>query len=182
MDQWRDGEIEALPEARAYRPALEHAIVELQLLIDSGMMLEDKGVTLALHYRLSQDPDRRAAELAPLVEAVAAANGLRVFAGRKVFELRPPLDIDKGIAFARLIGDHALDAAVYLGDDTTDADALRTARHLREAGEVYALGVGVASDETPSAVADSADWLVSGVSGVEWFLEALANALSASST
>jgi trehalose-phosphatase len=99
-----------------------------------------------------------------------------------VFELRPPIQSNKGTAFYHLVQQYRLDAAVYLGDDTTDADALRMARQLRQAGTCYALGLGVASDHTPSVVRDSADLMINGVQDVEAFLSWLLNACMASST
>ena len=182
LERWHAGTIEVLPEAAAYRPALERVIAAVQPLLRPGMLLEDKRVTLSIHYRLADDPDTTAAELAPAVERITRENGLAFFPGRMIFEVRPPLEVDKGSAFERLIRDHTLDAALYIGDDTTDADALKMARSLRASGTVYSLGVGVESDETPLEVVDNADWLVSGVSGVEAFLETLLNAASASST
>ncbi|MGF2075718.1 hypothetical protein, partial [Enterococcus casseliflavus] len=61
--------------------------------------------------------------------------------------------------------------AVFMGDDTTDVDAMRIARQLREDGSCYVVSLGVESDETPQAVRDNADVLVQGISGVEDFLE-----------
>lgn len=182
LERWHAGSIEVLPEAAAYRPALEQVIAAVQPLLRPGMLLEDKRVTLSIHYRLADDPDATAVELAPAVERITRENGLAFVPGRMIFEVRPPLKIDKGSAFERLIRDHALDAALYIGDDTTDADALKMARTLRASSEIYSLGVGVESDETPLEVADNADWLVSGVSGVELFLEAILSAASASSS
>ncbi|MFN8453024.1 MAG: trehalose-phosphatase, partial [Anaerolineae bacterium] len=87
---------------------------------------------------------------------------------------------NKGTAFARLIAEYALAAAIYIGDDVTDADALIAAQSLRRGGTCYALGVGVESDDTPAVLQDNADLLVSGVSGVEALLDWLLSVLSAS--
>lgn len=182
LERVHGGEIEALPEAVAARPALERVIAALQPRLLPGMILEDKRVTLSIHYRRSADPAAVEAAFAPLVEQISHANGLRCFRDKMVFEVRPAVEVDKGTAFARLIADHALAAAVFLGDDVTDADALLKASQLRRAGTCYALGIGVESDDTPAVLQERADLLVSGVSGVEAFLDWFSSALSASRT
>jgi trehalose 6-phosphate phosphatase len=99
-----------------------------------------------------------------------------------VFELRPPVDINKGTVLAQLVRQHALNAAVFLGDDTTDADALAVARRLRRDGTCYTVGIGVASAHTPPSVHENADLLLPDVQAVESFLDWLLNARRASST
>ncbi|MCZ2095369.1 MAG: trehalose-phosphatase [Anaerolineae bacterium] len=182
LETWADGAVRLAPEAAAYRPALEAARDALHAALPPGMQIEDKGATLSVHYRRAPDPAAAEATFGPVAQAVADAHGLRLFHGRMVFELRPPLDIDKGTAFRRLVRDYALDGAVYLGDDTTDADALRAARDLRAAGTCYALALGVESDDTPESVRAASDMLLPGVAGVEDFLAWLLSAVSASST
>lgn len=98
-----------------------------------GVILEDKRWTLSVHYRLAERsiiPELRAQ-----VDAVASSLGLRVTHGKEVFELRPPVEIDKGTAakeLARELG--ALDPASSLlcaGDDRTDEDMFRALRHAQ---------------------------------------------------
>ncbi|GAB4422375.1 MAG: trehalose-phosphatase [Anaerolineae bacterium] len=173
---------EAPPEAQAHRPALQAALQAARRFRVPGLYLEDKGVTVSIHYRQCPDPDAVAAQLEPLLADIAAAQGLRLFAGRRVFELRPPLAIDKGVAFARLVERYRLEAAVYLGDDTTDADALQTARRLRQQEACYALGLAVLSADTPDIVRAHADLSLLGVEDAEEFFAWLLKARSASST
>lgn len=182
LETWADGAVHLAPEAAAYRPALEAARDALNAALLPGMQVEDKGATLSVHYRRAADPETAEAVFGPIAQAVADDQGLRLFRGRRVFELRPPLAIDKGTAFRRLVRDYALGGAVYLGDDTTDADALRAARELRAAGTCYALALGVESDDTPDSVRDASDALLPGVAGVEDFLAWLLKAVSASPT
>jgi trehalose 6-phosphate phosphatase len=82
--------------------------------------------------------------------------------------------IDKGAGIVSLLRDTELAAAVYVGDDTTDLDAFRGLGELVEMGSLKAaLRVGVASDETPSGLADEADAMVDGTDGVRDLLRAL---------
>ena len=97
-------------------------------------------------------PTRRAAEQAVRAVAEAAeAEGLHPHWGRKVLEVRPAVEVDKGGGIAWLLADADVDHAVYVGDDTTDLDAFRGLRGLRRprAGWRSAVCVGVRSDETP---------------------------------
>ena len=136
---------------------------------------EDKQVIAALHWRGA--PDEAAAQAAVMaVKARAEAAGFWTHEGRKVLEIRPPLALDKGRGIRRLLADQdQLEAALYVGDDLTDLDAFDALRALRDEGALAtALCVGVASDETPPRLAESADMLVDGPAGVRAMLSMLA--------
>jgi trehalose 6-phosphate phosphatase len=183
FERWVDGQVVPMPDAAAFRPRLDAAIRALRPHLAPGMELEDKGATLSIHYRRALDPEAAARDFRPLAINAAETGGLTFHEGRMVFELRPPLDVNKGTAFRRLVAEYNLAAALYLGDDVTDIDALLAARDMRAGGVCDAYGVGVLSEGTPEAVADSADFTVpSGVSGVEALLSWLLMARSASST
>jgi trehalose 6-phosphate phosphatase len=87
-----------------------------------GVLLEDKGRTLAVHYR--QAPER-AAELRSALEALARehAKALRLIAGKMVFELQPRHHGKHG-AIAAFMGEKPFRerVPVFVGDDTTDED------------------------------------------------------------
>lgn len=182
LERWQAGQVVVAPAVQPYITNVQAAIAAIQPQIEDGMMVEDKGATISVHYRNAADPEAAQAKFAPIFQQVAADNDLRLFEGRRIFELRPPLEMNKGTIFKQLVEEYALQSAVYIGDDTTDADALKMARTLREANTCYALGVGVEADDTPSVVVESSDVLVSGVSDVEAFLEfMLEEAIEASS-
>ena len=182
LEWWRDGQVSVAPNAQAFRPALEAAIHALHAHTVPGMIVEDKIATISVHYRQTADPTATAAALAPVLEQIAAEQQLSLFQGRMIFELRPPVDTNKGSAFRQLVEQHDLGAAIYIGDDTTDVDALRMARELRDTAQCYALGLGVESEHMPAAVREHADLLIAGVHDVEAFLAWLLSAASASST
>jgi trehalose 6-phosphate phosphatase len=136
--------------------------------------LEDKEAIAALHWR--GVPDEEDAQRA--VEAVAEKAEKAGFVphwGRKVLEIRPPVRIDKGAGIVSLLRDRELEAALYVGDDTTDIDAFRGLSELVELGSLKrALRVGVSSgDETPPALEEEADLMVDGTDGVRDLLRAL---------
>ncbi|MCW3031330.1 MAG: trehalose 6-phosphate phosphatase [Solirubrobacteraceae bacterium] len=134
---------------------------------------EDKEVIAAFHWRGA--PDEQAAERAVReIARRAEAEGFVVHWGRKVLEVRPPVELDKGIGIALLLRDAPVSAAMYVGDDATDLDAFRGLRQLAQAGELEsALCVAVDSDEAPPELAREADLTLAGPSGVRELLEAL---------
>jgi trehalose 6-phosphate phosphatase len=176
LERWQKGWIDVLPAALSYRGKLRRAIEQITPHMQPGMILQDKRITVALHYRQTPDPDATREQLRPLVEQIARDNGLRFIQGKRVMEVLPDLRVHKGSALNFLVEDYALDAAVFLGDDVTDADALKAARDLRSTGK-YTLGIGVESEETPASVQLNADLLVPGVAGVEAFLEWFYNSI-----
>ena len=133
--------------------------------------LEDKGPIVAFHWR--GVPDESAARAR--VEQVAAAadgEGLRTHWGRKVLEVRPPVEIDKGQAVRRILDEHTVRAALFAGDDRTDLDGFAALEQLRERDRLETVvRVGVISDDGPREIAEQSDLQVDGVAG---FAEVLA--------
>jgi len=94
-----------------------------------GARVEDKRVTATVHYRGADADAVPAVELA-VREAVDDADAeLRITSGKKIFEIRPDVDWDKGAAVEwlrdRLVPEGEDWLAVYVGDDVTDEDAFR---------------------------------------------------------
>lgn len=87
-----------------------------------GIALEDKGLSLAVHYRHA--PERLRARRA-ILAAVARLPGSRVFGGKAVVNVVPQGSHDKGDAVAALLRRTDRTTAVYVGDDATDEDAFR---------------------------------------------------------
>jgi trehalose 6-phosphate phosphatase len=134
---------------------------------------EDKDAIAAFHWRGAPDEQIAEAAVREIAER-AQSEGLAVHWGRKVLEVRPPVEFDKGLGIAGLLRSEDVATAVYAGDDTTDLDAFRALRALRETGELEsALCVAVTSDETPPDLAAEADLNVEGPAGVRGLLEAL---------
>jgi len=170
LERWQDGGVIVAPEVQPYRPAIEQAMAAVETHLSAGMMIEDKGATLSVHYRNTADPSAEITRLQPIMGEIGAAHGLKIYEGRMIFEIRPPIEMNKGTVFRDLIAEYQLDAAIFIGDDTTDADALKMAQTLRADKTCFALGIGVTSDDVPQIVVDSADLLTEGVPGVEDFL------------
>ena len=135
---------------------------------------EDKDVIRAFHWRGAPDEDAAEAAVRGVAERAEAA-GLVTHWGRKVLEIRPPVELNKGRGVRRLIEETPIAVAAYVGDDTTDLDAFAALRALVEEKQLeHALCVGVRSDETPAELEAQADLLVDGPRGVRTLLAALA--------
>ena len=94
--------------------------------------------------------------------------------GRKVLEVRPPVELNKGRGVEHLLEGTDITAALYVGDDNTDLDAFAALRRLTADGRLQgAVCVGVTSDETPPELDAQADVLVDGPVGVRALLSAL---------
>lgn len=182
METLVDGTLTAHPEAVPFTPNVHRVIERLRAApLPAGTILEDKGPTASVHYRLA--PNRRVAraELFALLAPVAAAEGLLLTEGRALIEIRPPVPIHKGHALRHLCAAFALDSVVMFGDDLTDVDAFAAVRNLRAAGEVAGLAVGVVAPDgtAPPEVLASVDAIATGVTGVAALLTAVADALDA---
>jgi trehalose 6-phosphate phosphatase len=121
-----------------------------------GLDAEDKGLTLSYHYREARDEEAARRELAEIA-ARAEAEGLVPRWGRKVLEIRPGIEADKGTAVRALLAEAGVRRGLYAGDDTTDLDAFRG---LAGAGLEHYVRVAVVSDEAPPDLAESADLVV----------------------
>jgi trehalose-phosphatase len=127
-----DGEITTPPEVLSHEGAIEEAARRLGPLERAvpGAIVENKRWTLSLHYRLVEGGTP--SDLFERAHAVARELGLRVTEGKKIIELRPPIDVNKGTAataLAESVGALREGAsAMYAGDDRTDEDAFRALR------------------------------------------------------
>jgi trehalose 6-phosphate phosphatase len=129
--------------------------------------VERKPLTVTFHYRRAEDES----EALKLLEAVAARarhEGLVARFGRKVLELRPPIDVHKGTAVAHLLGERGLRRALYAGDDSTDLDAFNALQGLD-----LGVKVAVASTEGPAALREAADVVVDGPAAMLQLLRSL---------
>jgi trehalose 6-phosphate phosphatase len=136
----------------------------------AGLRLESKGPIQALHWRGAAD-EAAAEGHARRIASWAEAAGLVPHWGRKVLEIRPHGDIDKGTAVERLLAQNDTSSALFGGDDRGDLAAFDTLGRLLEAGKLgEVVRIGVVSDEGPPELAQRADATVEGTEG---FLRAL---------
>ena len=142
----------------------------------SAVLLDVDG-TLAPIVRHADDAHVPEPTRVPLIAIAKRAEegGFIVHWGRKVLEIRPPVELNKGRGVERLLDGASMSAAMYVGDDSTDVDAFESLKRLTAEGHLQiGLCVGVRSDETPRELEAQADLLVDGPHGVRTLLSALA--------
>lgn len=138
-----------------------------------GAWVEDKRASIAVHYRQATDPAGARVALVRSLREVASSAGLEVVQGKMVVELVPAGRPRKGGAVERVVGEHALRAALFAGDDEADLDAFAALDRLGSNG-LLAVKVAVRGDETPPSLLESADVVVEGPEGLVELLRQLA--------
>jgi trehalose-phosphatase len=151
----------------AFLPVLDTAEAELREALDdiAGAQLERKHFSVAAHYRNVNESD--ASGIAQAVDAVARKHReLRKINGKKVYELLPDIDWNKGRAVLWLLEALELERGeafpIFIGDDRTDEDAFSA---LKERG------AGILVSEQPQVTA--ANYWLRNPEDVERFLQEL---------
>lgn len=153
VERWRDVVAAVVSDARRHGP--------------DGVNVEDKGLSLTLHFR--RHPDQVDAVAVWAAEA-AQRSGLVVRPARQSVELHPPVEVDKGTALVAAAGD--LDAVWFIGDDVGDLAAFVALERLGERG-VAVVRCVVTSDELDPVLADHADVTLGGPVSVVTYLNDL---------
>ena len=124
-----------------------------------GLRVEDKGETVAVHYR--QAPKAAAPVEAFLSERVRDRDDLQLLRGKMVIELKPK-GANKGSAIVDFMGESPFygRVPVFVGDDVTDEDGFAAVNRMGGCS----IRVGDAADETTAQyrladVAAVLDWL-----------------------
>lgn len=110
-----DGNARRIAALAPLRTALLEQAAELA---GAGITLEDKALSIALHYRLSRDRARAQA----LIDALLAPlrPGLHIFGGKMVVNATAPDAPDKADAVLSLVARCGAAAALFAGDDIND--------------------------------------------------------------
>lgn len=125
---------------RATRPRMDEverwaALLGQRLSPLKGVRIENKGFSVAVHYRQSREKKRARAAI---VEAAAALGPIRLIAGKQVVDIVPEGAPHKGIALERERDRLRCDTAIYVGDDETDEDVFG----LDQPGRLLTVRVG----------------------------------------
>lgn len=154
------------PEAARLVPLLARHARTLAAAVAAhpGTQLEDKALSLAVHYRRA--PEAEGAMRAAVAACLANAPGvLRLVEGKAVLELQPALAWDKGRALDVLCDRWGVfEAVLFVGDDVIDEPGFAAARARG------GLGCRVAAADAPSF----ATMRLSSVPAVHALLERLA--------
>ena len=104
-------------KVESWKPLLEERLSRIP-----GVKIEDKGYSIAVHYRGSRE---KAKALEAIRQATSLLDKARVGGGAQVVNVVPKGAPHKGIALERERERLACDAAIYVGDDDTDEDVFR---------------------------------------------------------
>jgi trehalose 6-phosphate phosphatase len=150
------------PADQAAAAALDRLRPELQALVQqqAGTWLEDKGRTLALHYRAVPEAETEILERAERLLR-EQGDGLRLIPGKMVAEFQPRHH-GKGGAIAAFMAEPPFRGRLpaFLGDDTTDEDGF--AEVNRRDGLSIRVGAPLATSAAACrlpSVAAALDWL-----------------------
>ena len=143
-------------EIEKYLPIIENITIQLERTLSTfpGIILEKKGMSVAVHYRMT--PEEKFPELKSILKnsIKGRLKYLRVLKGKKVFEFLPNIEWNKGKAIIWIMNTLGLSWAkhkvFYLGDDITDEDAFRVLRTR---------GIGILVSE--KSIKSSADFRLS---------------------
>jgi len=98
-----------------------------------GVLIEDKGLTLSIHYRLVDKKDMPCFEriFSEVTNPYAVRDKIKINSGKKVYEIKPPVQWDKGkvvlwlMARQQFVSGKNKVLPIYIGDDVTDEDAFK---------------------------------------------------------
>lgn len=98
-----------------------------------GVLIEDKGLTISVHYRLVDQKDIQEflRIFNEITDPYIVRDKININSGKKVYEIKPPVKWDKGKVVLWLLvrqqfisGENEV-LPVYIGDDVTDEDAFK---------------------------------------------------------
>lgn len=160
LEELRDGVAHVHPEVSRWLTAVEVARAELHRMLDNvaGIQVEDKGISVGVHWRRAADQARAEDLVKQATTQLSLATGLLRAPGKLVIELRPPVPWTKGTAVQQLITREGLIRIGYAGDDLGDLPALQLVSRL--GGRALVVEGGA---ETPPEVAACATRTFDGV-------------------
>ena len=113
-----------------------------------GAIIENKGLTLSLHYRLVDKVQVEELNkiFREITKPLTASGRIKVGEGKRVYEVKPPVDWDKGKAIALIaqnLKGRVKPLTIFLGDDVTDYDGF----HVVDDSDGISIYVGEKSIE-----------------------------------
>lgn len=153
--RWPDGRSVSVP--RPDRLSEVEAEMDLFAARQTGVLVERKPFSAALHFRMAPDLKEQCLQLALQLEA---QTGLQLQAGNMVYELKAPW-VDKGAALTFLMAGSDMTGTrpVFIGDDITDENGFTAAANLGGAGVLVGAPRTSAAIYRLDSVAATLAWL-----------------------
>jgi trehalose 6-phosphate phosphatase len=157
LEWMEDGTVRSAPEAEPWRPEVARVAEAARSEFGGEAVgIEDKGVSVTVHWRQAPDAADRALAFA---RTWSQRTGLIRQPGRMAVEFRPPVGIDKGAVVERIARGSA--AACFAGDDVGDLAAFAALDRLALHG-TRAVRLAVTDEETPPELVAAADVVAHG--------------------
>ncbi|MGH2754265.1 MAG: trehalose-phosphatase [Actinomycetota bacterium] len=172
-----DGEVVMSERAQGFADLMRKVRIEAETAVAAtgieGVLVEDKGVMIGLHFRAAASTEIAAHELDRIAAELAERHGLLRAAGKLAYELRPPVEFSKAAVVLERTREENLRAAAFFGDDVVDLPGY-DALDVLEAEGIVGMRVAVDSAEAPEALIVRADIVVPGPAGAVELLRELA--------
>jgi len=158
-----EGALRAKPLLKEIGEMLQRKLSDFE-----GVLVEDKGLTVSVHYRMVSVKlhSHLKKSFYREMEKFSASNTIIITRGKRILEVRPNVVWDKGAAVKRILGslsNYLLEERpypIYMGDDETDEDAFRALK-----------GRGLTILVSPRKGATEASYFVKSVDEAYQFLE-----------
>lgn len=128
------------PIASEYKKAIQEIMIKIkkQLFPIEGVILQQKEYSTSIHYRRVESSDLPSFrnKVKSILTPYLQSGRVKIFPGKKVYEIKPPVEWDKGKAVEKIIAElksknNLSDLSpLYIGDDVTDEDAFRSVNRL----------------------------------------------------
>jgi trehalose 6-phosphate phosphatase len=177
LEYYFDGQYHVAEEVEKYLHQIKQTGHQLNIDLDDieGILFEDKSICYSIHYRQCNEGEVVRRKILNSIKNRPASKNLQIKEGRKVIELKPPVNYDKGVIIGKIIEDHNLKKIIYLGDDITDVDAFQKLSELENTIHILTGSIVVRSNEIPSYVKNSASFFVCSVNEVLKFFRWLSD-------
>lgn len=167
MEAVAGGVVTVSDEANRWRSVVADLADRASRELEPGLHVEDKGLSVTIHYRTAPD---RAQAAHTYADQAAATTGLIVHEARLSYELAPPVASNKGTVLATAAS--GLGVACFIGDDRGDLSAFDALDDLAATGAAT-FRVAVESAEAPAELLRRADLVVEGPDAVVTLLQSL---------
>lgn len=163
LESFRDGKLDVTPQAQPWELPLKQLLTNLDLPPIPGIYVENKRVTASVHYRQAENPGMASSQIEHHLRPLVERYGLLLAPGNHIWEIRPPVLLNKGSALHSIILHSSLDGVIFLGDDETDITAMQMLTSVRasyqSAGRDFkGVSVGVIHTEgSPTKLLDACD-------------------------
>ncbi|MFQ5860674.1 MAG: trehalose-phosphatase [Dehalococcoidia bacterium] len=171
LERWEDDRLYTAPGVQRYLPRIQELAQVLRGRLPSQQVLvEEKGTSLAVHYRLAPHPEEARKRVLQALQEARALEWARLLEGKLVVNVLPPGEYTKGSAAAELVGERGLQGVVFLGDDVTDLSAFQALHQLAGASNLQAACIAILRPDSPAELVKEADYTLGSVEEVGRFL------------